>query len=148
MLTLALQYTTLLRWLMLMYSKGRDTVNDNEGSWEPPSKKRCTMLNTSRGFKRDFDPPPSWLLDCILSSRKSTLFQPMITSWWLKSHLEVKTHGCGAEWLEGFFLCMEGELHQSDRDHIRELTAWHNKVDREHGRDVQPVAGPSSQVQE
>src|SRR6266851_2707687 len=124
MLTLAPQYTTLLCWLMLMYSKGRDTVDDNEESWEPPSKKRRTTLNTSRGFKKDFDPPPSRLLDCILLLRKSTLFQPMIASWWLKSHPEVKTHRCGAEWLEGFFSHVEGELHQSDHDHIRELTAW------------------------
>ena len=123
-------------------------VDDNEGSQEPPSKKRRTTLNTSRGFKKDFDPLPLQLLDRIPLSRKSTLFQLMIASWWLKSHPEVKTHGCGAEWLEGFFLCMEGELHQSDRDHIRELTAWHNEMDREHSRDAQPVAGPSSQVQE
>ncbi len=148
MLTLAPQYTTLLHWLMLMYSKGRDTVDDNEGSQEPPSKKRRTTLNTSRGFKKDFDPLPLQLLDRIPLSRKSTLFQLMIASWWLKSHPEVKTHGCGAEWLEGFFSCVEGELHQSDHDHIRELTAWHNEMDREHGGDAQPVAGPSSQAQE
>jgi hypothetical protein len=109
MLTLALQYTTLLHWLTLMYSKGRDVVDDNNGTQEPPSKKRCTTSNTSRGFKKEFDPPTSRLLDRIPLSRKSTLFQPMIADWWLKTHPEVKTHGHGAEWLKGFFLCVEGD---------------------------------------
>jgi hypothetical protein len=57
-----------------MYSKGRDAVDDNNGTREPPSKKRHMTLNTSRGFKKEFDPPTSQLLDCIPLSRKSTLF--------------------------------------------------------------------------
>ena len=148
MLTLSLQYTTLLRWLMLMYLKERDTVNDNKGTWEPPSKKRCTTLNTTRGFKKDFDPLPLQLLDCIPLSRKSMLFQPMIATWWQKFHSEVKTHGRGAEWLKGFFLCVEGDLHPSNRDHIKELTAWHNEMEREHKGGTQPVVGPLSQAWE
>jgi hypothetical protein len=148
MLTLAPQYTTLLRWLTLMYSKGRDAVDDNDGTREPPSKKRRTTSNTSRGFKKEFDPPTSRLLDRIPSSRKSTLFRPMIADWWLKTHPEVKTHGRGAEWLKGFFSRVEGDLHPSDQIHIRELTVWHNEMEQEHAGDAQPVAGPSSCAQE
>src|SRR6266851_3112363 len=105
------------------------------------------MSNTCRVFKKDFDTPPSQLLDCILLSRKSTLFQLMIAGWWLKAHPEVKTHGHGAEWLKGFSSCVEGELHPSDCNHIKELTIWHNKMEREHEGDHQPVVGPSSQAQ-
>ena len=131
-----------------MYSKGRDTVDDDEESQQPPSKKRRTTSNARRVFKKDFDTPPSQLLDRIPSSRKSTLFQPMIAGWWLKAHPDVKTHGRGAEWLKGFSSRVEGELHASDRDHIKELTAWHNEMEREHEGDAQPVVGPSSRAQE
>jgi hypothetical protein len=148
LLTSAPQYTTLLRWLTLIYSKGRDTVNDNEESQQPPSKKRRTTSNACRVFKKDIDTLPSQLLDHIPSLRKSTLFQPMIAGWWLKAHLDVKTHRRGAEWLKGFSSCIEGELHASDCDHIKELTAWHNEMEREYEGDAQPVAGPSSRAQE
>jgi hypothetical protein len=133
---------------MLMYSKGRDTVDDNEESQQPPSKKRHITSNTCRVFKKDFDTLPSQLLDLILSSRKSTLFQPMIAGWWLKAHLDVKTHRHGTEWLKGFLSHVEGELHASDRDHIKKLTTWHNEMEREHEGDAQPVAGPLSQARE
>lgn len=150
MLTFVTQYTTLLRWLTLMYSKGGDTVDGDEGCQEPPLKKRRTTSNTGRVFKKDFDPPPSRLLDRNPSSKKSTLFRPMIAGWWLKAHPEVKTHGRGAEWLKGIFSCVEGELHPSDREHIKELTAWHNEMESTsvHEGGAQPVAGPSSQAQE
>jgi hypothetical protein len=127
-----------------MYLKGRDMVNDNEESQQPPSKKRRTTSNAYRVFKKDFDTLPSQLLDRIPSLRKSTLFQPMIASWWLKAHLDVKTHVYGAEWLKGFSSHIEGELHASDYDHIKELTVWHNEIEREHEGDAQPVVGPSS----
>ena len=106
------------------------------------------MSNAHRVFKKDFDTPPSQLLDRIPLSKKSTLFQPMIAGWWLKAHPDVKTHGHGAEWLKGFSSHIEGELHASDRDHIKELTAWHNEMEREHKGDAQPVVGPSSRAQE
>jgi hypothetical protein len=131
-----------------MNSKGRDKDDDDEGSHEPPSKKRRTTTNTIRGFKKDFDTPPSQLMDRIPSSRKSTPFQPMIADWWLKMHPEIKTHGHGAELLKGFFSRVEGDLHPTDRDHIRELTAWHNEMEKEYRGDEQPDAGPSSRVQE
>jgi len=61
-------------------------------------------------------------------------------------HPEVKTHGRGAEWLKGFFLCVEGDLHLSDHIHIRELTVWHNEMEQEHVGDTQPIVGPLSRV--
>ena len=51
----------------------------------------------------------------------------MVADWWLQSHPDVKTLS-GAAWLVGFYDQLEEEdLHQIDREYLKELTAWHKE---------------------
>jgi len=124
--------------------KGEDMGNESNGGCEPPKKRRCTMTNIGRGFKKDFDPPPSRLSDCLPSSTKSRPSKSMVTEWWSQEHPEVKLVDSHVEWLVGFYDCLDdNELHPVDRDHLEELIAWHKTKESECMGDTQPVAGPS-----
>jgi len=50
----------------------------------------------------------------------------------------------GAEWLVGFCNRLtDDELHPTDWDHLKELTAWHEQKQGRDVGDAQPFAGPS-----
>jgi hypothetical protein len=95
----------------------------------PPKKKRCIATKVNKGFKKDFDVPPSssTLLNHPPSSQKSTPFKTMIADWWLQTHTDAKTLE-GAAWLVGFHDRLEDEdLHPTDKDYLKELVAWHKE---------------------
>jgi len=93
----------------------------------PPKKRRRVNTKATRAFKKEFDPPPSTLLDRLPSSQKSTPFKSMVSDWWLESHPEAKTLP-GAAWLMGFHKCLkEEDLHLVDREYLRELMVLHKE---------------------
>ena len=99
---------------------GRDTLP------EKPTKKR-RRVTTGKAFKKEFDPPPSTLLNHPPSTQKSTPFKPMVADWWLQSHADAKTLG-GATWLVGFYdRLKDNDLHPIDREYLKELIAWHKE---------------------
>jgi hypothetical protein len=101
-------------------------------------------MNAGRGFKRNFDPPPSRLSDRLPSSMKSRPSRSMVAEWWSREHPEAKLVEGRAEWLVGFYSCLdEDELHPVDRDHLEELTEWHKTNENERVVDTQPIAGMS-----
>jgi len=106
------------------------------------------MANTSKGFKKEFDPRPS---DMMLSehppSWKLKLFQSMISPAWLNKHPEFKNIQPGGEWLVGFAEQLErDELHDMDWDHLDELTMWQNKTETQTLSNAQPAVGPLSRT--
>ncbi len=109
-------------------------------------KKRRTTTDTSKGFKKEFDAPPSKLSD-RQPSTKSTPFKTMMAHWWLRENPEFKTLDKGGEWLEGFRDRLEkSDLHPLDWEHLDELVAWHEdkQIDTEQATEF--VEGPSTQV--
>jgi hypothetical protein len=138
-----LKYVAFLHWLSFRAFKGGDTDGESGGGGEPPKKKWRMTSNAERGFKKDFDPSPSRLSDCLPSSRKSKPSRSMVADWWVHEHPEVKLIAGHAEWLIGFYSGLdEDELHPADQDHLKELTKWHKMKERECVGDTQ-VAGPS-----
>jgi len=114
----------------------------------PPRKKQHVMANTSKGFKKEFDPRPSnmTLSECP-PSWKLKLFQSMISPAWLNKHLKFKNIQPGGEWLVGFAEQLErDELHDMDWDHLDELTMWQNETETQTLSNAQPAVGPSSQT--
>jgi len=141
-----LKYIAFLCWLSFRAFKGRDTdnINESDKGCEPLKKRQHTTTNIGRGFKRDFDPLPSRLSDCLPLSMKSRPSRSMVADWWVKEHSEVKLVSGRAEWLIGFYNRLnDDELHPVDRDHLEKLTNWHKTRENEHMGDMQPVAGPS-----
>ena len=134
-----------MRWLSFMPFQAKQ-MNQASGALRgPPRKKQRVMANFSKGFKKEFDPQPS---DVTLSewppSWKLKLFKSMIAPSWLKKHPEFKNLQPGGEWLIGFANRLErDELHDTDRDYLKELTVWHDEKEREMLWGTQPVAGPS-----
>ena len=115
-------------------------------------KKRCRMMvDTSKGFKKEFDPAPS-----KLSNRpplgKNTPYKSMMAGWWLEEHPDFEMLDKGEAWLKGFRGRLEAsELHKLDWDHLKELEKWHEEQedtsessDVEHAEQV--VEGSSTQV--
>ncbi len=118
--------------------------NESDGGCEPPKKRQRMTTNIGRGFKKDFDPPPSRLSDHLPSSTKSRPSKSMVTEWWLQEHPEVKLVDGHVEWLVGFYDRLDDdELHPIDRDHLEELIAWHKTKESKRTGDMQPVVGPS-----
>ncbi len=98
-----------------------------DASPEPPAKKRHITTKSSKAFKRDFDPPPSTMLECAQLSQNSMPFNSMVAGWWLQKHPNAETFG-GTEWLTGFYGCLKDEdLHPIDREYLKELVAWHQE---------------------
>src|SRR6267154_519050 len=95
---------------------------------EPPARKRRRVtMKASRGFKKDFDPPPSSLSNCLPSSHKCPLFKSMVANWWLQGHPDAKTIG-GAPWLVGFYDRLhEEDLHMTNSEYLKELLVWHKE---------------------
>lgn len=95
---------------------------------EPPTKKRRRVTTkATKSFKKEFDAPPSTLLDRSPSYQKCTPFKPMVSAWWLQGHPDGKTLD-GAPWLVGFYdRLKEEDLHLVDREYLRELVAWHKE---------------------
>ncbi len=90
-------------------------------------KRRRVNTKGSKAFKKEFDPPPSTLLNRSPSSQKCTPFRSMVSDWWLQSHSDTKTLA-GAAWLEGFYdRLKEDDLHKVDRDYLKELVMWHKE---------------------
>ena len=161
LLTRTLQYVAYLQWLAFAAHAERQA--EQEASMRRmvvPAKKKCqTAVNQTNGFKKDYDAPPSKLLECLPSSLKSKPYRSMITGWWLEQNPEFGGFDDGREWLVGFRSHLkEDELHQVDWEHIEELTAWHEEQEQEWEREkekqrerqnrgaaqTQPLAGPSS----
>ena len=123
--------------------KGRDG-NESDGGGKPPKKRQHTTMNAARGFKKDFDASPSWLSDCLPVLMKSRLSRSMVAEWWSQEHPDIKLVNGHVEWLAGFYNCLgDDELHPADRDHLEELTIWHETKENKCVDDTQPVAGPS-----
>ncbi|SRR5258708_7493435 len=94
---------------------------------EPLAKKRCITIKSSKAFKRDFNPPPSTMLECMQLLQNGMPFNLMVTGWWLQKHPNAKTFG-GAEWLTGFYSCLKDEdLHPINREYLKELVALHQE---------------------
>jgi hypothetical protein len=90
-------------------------------------KRRRITTKAAKAFKKEFDAPPSTLMDRSPSYQKCTPFKPMVSDWWLQSHPEGKTLP-GADWLVGFYDRMkEEDLHLVDREYLEELVAWHKE---------------------
>jgi len=67
----------------------------------------------------------------------------MVAEWWSQEHPDIKLVNGHAEWLTGFYNCLgDNELHPADRDHLEELTVWHETKENECVDDMQPIAGP------
>lgn len=94
---------------------------------EPPAKKRRRIATkASKSFKKDFDSPPSILLDHP-PLLKCMPFSLMVADWWLKSHPGTKILD-SAGWLMGFHGCLkEDDLHPIDREYLKELVMWHEE---------------------
>jgi len=122
---------------------------------ESHKKRCCTTVDTSKGFKTEFDPPPSKLSDHKPSGKK-TPYKAMMVNWWLQEHLDFKMLDKGEVWLKGFRSRLkESDLHKLDWEHIKELVAWHKgkqkgmEVEEPTGQAVEPtsqVEGSSSQA--
>jgi hypothetical protein len=90
-------------------------------------KRRRVTTKAAKAFKKEFDAPPSTLMDRSPSYQKCTPFKPMVSDWWLQSHPEGKTLP-GADWLMGFYdRLKEEDLHLVDREYLEELVAWHKE---------------------
>ena len=101
---------------------GPDTLPEPSGR-----KRRRITTKASKGFRKDFDRPPSTLLNRPPSTQKCTPFKAMISDWWLVSHPDVKTLD-GAAWLMGFYNRLkEKDLHVTDREYLVELVTWHRE---------------------
>jgi hypothetical protein len=88
-------------------------------------------MDTSKGFKKEFDVPPSKLSDRFPST-KSAPFKTLMAGWWLRDHPDFKTLERGGEWLEGFRgRLVKDDLHPLDWDHLNELVSWHNNKQKE-----------------
>ena len=88
------------------------------------------MAKSGKGFKKDFDPPPSAMKNHSPSLLKSTPFDLMFAGWWLQSNPSTKTLQ-GAAWLMGFYgRLKEDELHPTNREYLKELVAWHEEKER------------------
>jgi hypothetical protein len=110
----------------------------------PKKRRRRTTTNAARGFKKDFNPLPSQLSDRLSASMKSRPSRSMVAEWWSQEHPDIKLVDSCVEWLAGFYNCLgDNELHPADRDHLEELTAWHETKENECMDDTQPIAGPS-----
>ena len=84
-------------------------------------------MRASKAFKKDFDPPPSTLLNCLPLSQKCMPFKSMVSDWWLQSHSDAKTLD-GAAWPVGFYKRLkEEDLHEVNREYLRELVTWHKE---------------------
>ncbi len=96
---------------------------------DPPAKKKRRITGkTGKGFKKDFDSPPSTLLNHPPSSSKCTPFKSMVTDWWLQGHSNAKTLD-GAAWLVGFYSRLkEDDLHPLDNGYLEELVTWHEET--------------------
>ena len=71
----------------------------------------------------------------------------MIAPSWLHGHPEFENVRPGGEWLVGFTDRLErSELHETDWDHLAELTLWQRGSDNETTSESRAVAGPSSQT--
>jgi hypothetical protein len=101
---------------------GRDTLPDH-----PAKKRRHVTTNAGKAFKKDFDPPPSTLLNRPPSTQTSAIFKSMVADWWLQCHPDAKTLD-GAAWLVGFYDRLKDEdLHPIDREYLQDLVAWHKE---------------------
>jgi hypothetical protein len=70
-----------------------------------------------------------------------------MAGWWLHDNPEFQTLEQGGEWLEGFRSRLgKDELHPLDWDHLEELAAWHDDMQRDVERASEFVEGPSSRV--
>ncbi len=109
------------------------------------------------GFKKDYDTPPMKLSERPPSSLKSKPYRLMIAGWWLEQNPDLGGFDNGREWLVGFRSRLkEGELHELNLEHIKELTTWHEKQEQEReaerqkekknrgAAEMQPLVGPSS----
>lgn len=124
-LTSSHQYTAFARWLTFKYYKGKQLGDRSEVTGESLKKRRRTTTDISKGYKKEFDPPPSKLSDRIPST-KSTPFKAMMADWWLRDNPEFKTLEQGGAWLQGFRNSLaKDELHPLDWVHLEELEAWH-----------------------
>jgi hypothetical protein len=71
----------------------------------------------------------------------------MMADWWLRDNPEFRTLERGGQWLEGFRTRLgKDDLHPLDWDHLDELVAWHNEKQRGAQRDIELVAGSSTQA--
>jgi hypothetical protein len=96
----------------------------------PAKKRRRVTTKAGKAFKKDFDSPPSSLLNRPPSTQNCTIFKSMVADWWLQSHPDAKTLG-GAAWLVGFYdRLKDDDLHPTDRDYLQELVAWHKEKER------------------
>jgi len=95
---------------------------------DPRSKKRKHVtMRSSKIYKKEFDTPPSSLMNHPLSSSKCMPFKSMVIDWWLQSHSKVKTLN-GATWLMRFHSSLkEDDLHPTNREYLKELVSWHEE---------------------
>jgi hypothetical protein len=100
---------------------GPDTLPET-----PARKKRRITTKVVKDFKKEFDAPPSTLLNRSPSSQKCTPFRPMVMTWWLQRHPDAKILG-GADWLEGLYNRLSDDLHLLDKEYLNELVIWHGE---------------------
>jgi hypothetical protein len=128
------------------YQAKQGNQTSREIGGPPPKKKQRFTANTPKNFKKEFDPRPS---DITLSdhppSQKLKLFKSMIVQSWLNCHSNFQNIQPGGGWLVGFADRLErNELHETDWDHLEELTLWQQGDNGGNTSDHQPEAGPSS----
>ena len=121
--------------------RGKDPNGGDEVATRgPPKKRRRTVPKTEKGYKKDFDPPPSELLTRLPSLKKCRPFKQMVAQWWLEKNPEFRVIERGADWLEGFCHRLNSEeLHPADWDHLEELWAWHKQQKELMGEDQTPA---------
>ena len=109
-------------------------------------KRRRTNTNILKGFKKEFDAPPS-KLSVRQPSAKSTPFNAIMADWWLQKNPGFETLDQGGAWLKGFCDSLEkSELHPLDWEHLEELETWHKKQGKDGENNAQFVEGSSTQV--
>ena len=79
-----------------MGPKPKDVDKVSEGSQEPSKKRRRTTTKPAKIFKKDFDAPPSMLLERLPSSQK-TLYKSMVAPWCLQGDIDFKLLERGGE---------------------------------------------------
>ncbi|KAG1810293.1 uncharacterized protein HD556DRAFT_1436011 [Suillus plorans] len=107
-------------------SDDEEAVEDPPTS-EHPTKRRKTVLNPKKVYKKVFDVSPDHLFDRVPSSSKnSVLFANMVSAKWKESHPDMKLLE-GVPWLKGFYERMKDskELFAKDLTYLEELEDWH-----------------------
>ncbi|KAG0693067.1 hypothetical protein DFH29DRAFT_1084401 [Suillus ampliporus] len=145
----SVDYVTFLRFLTLksMQDDGAMSNNDEEAAEDPlttqddtttaskkvattsqrPTKRRKTVPNPKKVFKKVFDVSPDHLTDRAPSSGKNSVpFANMVSAKWRESHPDMKLLE-GVPWLGGFYERMKDskELFDEDLTYLQELEDWH-----------------------